>query len=43
MENLNEFVEKIHDKQSKDLRNKKRHGKGNPTGQLPGKQHSTQK
>lgn len=42
MEDTHEFVEKIHDKQTKDLKNKK-HGKGNPAGQLPTKQHSTQK
>lgn len=42
MENLHEFVEKVHDKQEKDDRNRKR-GKGNPAGQLPTKQHGTQK
>ena len=42
MENLHEFVEKVHDKQDKDERNRER-GKGNPAGQLPTKQHGTQK
>ncbi|WP_019637375.1 DUF4023 domain-containing protein [Paenibacillus fonticola] len=43
MENLHEFVEKVHDKQEKDRRNKEQHGKGNPAGQLPKKRHGTQK
>lgn len=43
MENTHDFVEKLHDKQEKDLRNKKHHGKGNPAGQLPSKPRSTQK
>lgn len=40
MENLHEFVEKIHDKQEKDERNRK-HGKGGPSDRLPTKQHGT--
>ncbi|OCA83035.1 HemX protein [Bacillus sp. FJAT-27225] len=39
MENTHEFVEKIHEKQRKDEQNKKRQGKGNPSRQLPNKQH----
>lgn len=42
MENLHEFVEKVHDQQEKQAKNKKR-GHGNPAGQLPTKQHGTQK
>lgn len=42
MENLHEFVAKVHDQQEKQEKNKK-HGKGNPAGQLSTKQHSTQK
>lgn len=40
MENLHEFVEKIHDKQEKDERNRK-DGKGGPSDRLPTKQHGT--
>lgn len=40
MENTHEFVEKIHDKQEKDERNRKR-GKGTPSDRLPTKQHGT--
>lgn len=43
MKNTHDFVEKVQDTQEKDLRNKKRHGKGNPSGQLSTKQHGTQK
>ncbi|WP_074048578.1 DUF4023 domain-containing protein [Paenibacillus ihumii] len=43
MDSTHDFVEKVHDKQEKDRRNKERHGKGNPAGQLPTKQHGTQK
>ncbi len=39
MDNTHEFVEKLHDKQEKDERNKKRQGKGNPNEKLPSKQH----
>ncbi|RHW41471.1 DUF4023 domain-containing protein [Neobacillus notoginsengisoli] len=39
MDNTHEFVEKIHEKQRKDKQNKKRQGKGNPSDQLPNKQH----
>ncbi|HZG73924.1 MAG TPA: DUF4023 domain-containing protein [Chondromyces sp.] len=39
MENTHEFVEKLHDKQSKDERNRKRQGKGHPSQKLPNKQH----
>ncbi|ADU32465.1 DUF4023 domain-containing protein [Evansella cellulosilytica] len=43
MENTHEFVENLHDKQSKAERNKKRQGTGNPSHKLPNKQHSTNK
>ncbi|GAA0136409.1 hypothetical protein YSY43_32500 [Paenibacillus sp. YSY-4.3] len=43
MDSTHEFVEKVHDKQEKDRRNKERYGKGNPAGQLVSKPHSTQK
>jgi len=39
MENTNEFVKKIKDKQKKDLQNKKRQGEGNPAQKLPNKRH----
>ncbi|WP_082306774.1 DUF4023 domain-containing protein [Bacillus sp. FJAT-27245] len=39
MENTHQFVEKLHEKQKKDEQNKKRQGKGNPSEQLPNKQH----
>ncbi|WP_372631815.1 DUF4023 family protein [Cohnella sp.] len=47
MDNTHEFVEKLHDTQDKDRRNRKRQSKGNggeSSGKhLPGKQHSTNK
>lgn len=43
MENLHDFVEKVHDTQAKQEKNKKHNGKGNPAGQLPSKPHGTQK
>lgn len=36
MDNTNEFVEKIHEKQRKDKQNKKRQGKGEQGEKLPG-------
>ncbi|TYR80707.1 DUF4023 domain-containing protein [Priestia megaterium] len=39
MDNTNEFVEKLHDKQEKAEQNKKRQGKGHPEKKLPNKQH----
>ncbi|KAA9025680.1 DUF4023 domain-containing protein [Niallia endozanthoxylica] len=39
MENTNQFVEKLHEKQQKDEQNRKRQGRGNPSGKLPNKQH----
>ncbi|MEW8986134.1 MAG: DUF4023 domain-containing protein [Bacillus sp. (in: firmicutes)] len=39
MENTNEFVQKLHDKQRKDEQNRKRQGKENPSDKLPNKQH----
>jgi hypothetical protein len=38
-----QFVDKIRDTQTKNLKNKKHHGKGNPDLQLPGKRHSKTK
>ncbi|MCM3720223.1 DUF4023 family protein [Fictibacillus phosphorivorans] len=42
MENTNDFVEKLHDDQQKQEKNKQK-GKGNPGHKLPNKQHSTNK
>lgn len=39
MENTNEFVKKINEKQKKDLQNKKRQGQGHPENKLPSKRH----
>ncbi|WP_156290052.1 DUF4023 domain-containing protein [Oceanobacillus salinisoli] len=39
MEDTNEFVEKIKQKQEKDLKNKKRQGNGHPEHKLPNKRH----
>ncbi|OXM86489.1 DUF4023 domain-containing protein [Paenibacillus rigui] len=43
MEDLQQFVEKIHDKQAKDEKNRRHQGKGTPGDKLPNKQHSTNK
>lgn len=47
MDNTHEFVEKVHDTQDKDRRNRKRRTQGNAgessSKHLPGKQHSTNK
>ncbi|NOU96393.1 DUF4023 domain-containing protein [Paenibacillus sp. LMG 31456] len=43
MDSTRDFVEKLHDKQEKDEKNKKRQGQGHPGHKLPGKQHSTNK
>ncbi|CEG25522.1 DUF4023 domain-containing protein [Bacillus sp. B-jedd] len=39
MDNTHKFVEKLHEKQRKDEKNKKRQGNGHPSEQLPNKQH----
>lgn len=39
MKDTNEFVQEIHDKQKKDLQNKKRQGDNQPSKKLPNKQH----
>jgi hypothetical protein len=39
MDNTNEYVQKLHDKQRKDEQNRKRQGKENPSDKLPNKQH----
>ncbi|RKQ33548.1 DUF4023 family protein [Oceanobacillus halophilus] len=39
MENTEEFVKKIEEKQKKDLKNKKRQGNGHPEQRLPNKRH----
>ncbi|MDO7907527.1 DUF4023 domain-containing protein [Paenibacillus sp. JX-17] len=39
MESTHEYVEKLHDNQKKQERNRKR-GKGTPSAKLPTKQHS---
>jgi hypothetical protein len=42
VESTNDFVEKLHENQEKDEKNKKQ-GKGNPGTKLPNKQHGTNK
>ncbi|BCG57449.1 MULTISPECIES: DUF4023 domain-containing protein [Paenibacillus] len=42
MDSTHEFVEKLHDTQKKDEKNKHR-AKGNQGSKLPNKQHSTNK
>ncbi|MCE5170297.1 DUF4023 domain-containing protein [Paenibacillus profundus] len=42
MDNTHEFVEKLHDAQQKNEKNRKS-GKGNPGHSLPGKKKSTNK
>ena len=39
MESTHEFVEKIHEKQKKDEKNRKKQGQGNPGGKLPNNAH----
>lgn len=43
MENTHDFVEKVHETQAKEEKNKIHNGKGSPSGRLPNKQHGTQK
>ncbi|MFH5187057.1 DUF4023 domain-containing protein [Paenibacillus sp. TAB 01] len=43
MEDLHQFVEKLHDKQEKDEKNRQHQGKGTPGFKLPNKQHGTNK
>jgi len=47
MDDTSEFVEKLHDTQEKDRKNRDRQGRGNDGEnagkKLPGKQHSTNK
>ncbi|MFA9559742.1 DUF4023 domain-containing protein [Evansella sp. AB-rgal1] len=43
MDSTHEFVEKLHEKQAKDERNKERQGHKNAPKELPNKQHSTNK
>jgi len=38
-ESTHEFVEKIHERQEKDRKNRQRHGKNTPSEKLPNKQH----
>ncbi|WP_251554066.1 DUF4023 domain-containing protein [Neobacillus muris] len=38
-ENTHEFVEKIHEKQAKDQKNRQQQGTNKPSKQLPNKQH----
>ncbi|MCU9613552.1 DUF4023 domain-containing protein [Caldibacillus lycopersici] len=37
--NTHEFVEEIHSKQKKDMKNKQHQGDNNPSKKLPNKQH----
>ncbi|CAM4136151.1 DUF4023 domain-containing protein [Bacillus manliponensis] len=39
MNNSNDFVENLHEKQEKDERNRKRQGNGNPGKKKPNKTH----
>lgn len=39
MENTNQFVENLHEKQKKDEQNRKRNDKSNASDKLPNKQH----
>ncbi|MFD3446532.1 DUF4023 domain-containing protein [Microbacteriaceae bacterium 4G12] len=39
MENTDNFVEKLHEKQEKDEQNRKRQGSGDPGKKLPNKRH----
>ncbi|MFB9759700.1 MULTISPECIES: DUF4023 domain-containing protein [Bacillaceae] len=39
MNNTNNSLESIQEKQAKDEQNRKRQGKGNPSQKLPNKQH----
>ncbi|QYR19096.1 DUF4023 domain-containing protein [Paenibacillus sp. sptzw28] len=34
-----QFVEKVHETQEKDRKNREHYGKGTPSGKLPAKQH----
>lgn len=37
--NTHEFVEKLHERQEKDRKNKEKQGNGNPSVRLPNHQH----
>jgi hypothetical protein len=39
MDSTEKFVEKLHDKQEKDEKNRKTQGQGAPSAKLPAKQH----
>lgn len=43
MESLDQFLDKLHDKQAKDERNRRLHGKNQPDKKLPTKSHSVDK
>ncbi|GAB6991184.1 DUF4023 domain-containing protein [Paenibacillus pini] len=43
MTDTHEFVEKVHETQEKDRKNKEHNGKGQPNSVLPTKQHGTNK
>lgn len=40
MESTEQFLEKLHETQAKDEKNRERQGKGTPSAKLPTKQHS---
>lgn len=40
MRSTDEFVEKLHDTQAKDEKNRRTNGKGQPSKKLPTKQHT---
>lgn len=39
MKSTEEFLNKLHDTQAKDEKNRRTNGKGDPSNRLPGKQH----
>ena len=43
MESTQEFVDKLHDTQAKDEKNREHQGNGNPAGKLANKQHANNK
>lgn len=43
MEDTHKFVEKLHERQKKDQKNKEHQGNGTPNEKLPTKQHGTNK
>jgi hypothetical protein len=40
MDSTRQFLDKLHDTQAKDERNRRKNSKGQPSGKLPTKQHT---